>query len=187
MAPVKSINITTPCQQLWQQMDLVEAGRYCQSCCKTVIDFSVMTDKAIINYLGSQENVCGRFGDHQLTGLNDQLQRNKPSFAIFKRISLVAAVLMATPFARANAQKRHKTEYAQLRWKWHDTINIVPKQLTVANLKNELPVPSVKNTDLINETQLVSGTLGGVTISGVIDRPAITRVWTSIYDMLRAF
>ncbi len=112
MTRIKSISIPTPCLESWQQMTPVENGRHCQSCCKTVTDFAVMTDAEIISYLGKHQNVCGRFDDFQLLRINQQFQNQQSSFTLFKRIGLTAAVLMAIPFAKANAQKKHRTERA---------------------------------------------------------------------------
>lgn len=43
-------------------------GRFCDSCAKTVIDFSIMTDKQIQNYFiqHREEKICGRFKNTQL-------------------------------------------------------------------------------------------------------------------------
>lgn len=43
-------------------------GRYCDSCAKTVIDFSIMTDEEIHQYFTAHwgENTCGRFKNTQL-------------------------------------------------------------------------------------------------------------------------
>ncbi|WP_184550256.1 hypothetical protein [Mucilaginibacter sp. FT3.2] len=188
MAQIKSISIPTPCQQLWQQMVPVEQGRHCESCSKTVTDFTVMTDKEIISYLGRQNNVCGRFDDFQLIRINQQLQNNGQAFTLFKKIGLVAAVMIAIPFAKANAQKKHKTEQTPVLNTHRDTLNIIPKQLTAADIKNNSTAPMIKDQDLklVNVTQCLTGTIGGVTVSAV-SHPAIVRIWTSVYDMLREY
>ncbi|QEC79756.1 hypothetical protein [Mucilaginibacter ginsenosidivorax] len=188
MARTKSINIAKPCHELWQQMLPVDGGRHCQSCCKTVIDFSAMTDKEIINYLGRQSNVCGRFEDRQLVRINQQLQEKPTPFIFFKRVGLAAAVLMAIPFARANAQKKHKTEQAAVRQKHRDTLLMQPKHLTPADI-NITPVATAVKDDNLQLTYVangLSGRVGGVTVVG-FEKPAIVRVWTSIYDMLREY
>jgi hypothetical protein len=42
-------------------------GRHCAACCKTVVDFTNMTDREMIAWLSSAgQNVCGRFAPHQL-------------------------------------------------------------------------------------------------------------------------
>jgi len=189
MARTKSINITKPCHELWQQMVPVDGGRHCQSCCKTVIDFSPMADKEIINYLGRQSNVCGRFEDRQLIRINQQLQKRPMPFIFFKRMGLAAAVLMAIPFARANAQKKHKTEHTPVRQKHRDTLTLESKHLSPANLNISLVSAATKDEDLalVYAAHGLSGRVGGITVIGITKPAAIVRVWTSIYDMLREY
>jgi CarboxypepD_reg-like domain/Secretion system C-terminal sorting domain len=61
------IHIPEPCHEDWNKMTPTQQGRHCQSCCKQVIDFSAMTDAAIINYFAKgNEKICGRFANDQL-------------------------------------------------------------------------------------------------------------------------
>jgi hypothetical protein len=72
-----SIKLTIPeaCHEDWQKMQPNTDGRHCLSCQKTVVDFSLMTDKEILDYVSSKgDNLCGRFDQHQL---NRGLQENK--------------------------------------------------------------------------------------------------------------
>lgn len=44
-----------------------EQGRFCGSCQKTVVDFTMMSNQEVLNYfLKADHNVCGRFADDQL-------------------------------------------------------------------------------------------------------------------------
>ena len=64
------LQVPEPCHEDWKNMTAIEQGRFCQSCQKTVTDFSLMTDKEILLYLSNKGiAVCGRF-------TNDQLNRN---------------------------------------------------------------------------------------------------------------
>jgi hypothetical protein len=102
MLPVKSINIPQPCHENWNQMTPVEQGRHCTQCSKTVTDFTVMTNSQIINYLTQHGNVCGRFGESQLNGLNNYLTvEEKPGFS-WKKLTIAAAV--TSLFATMNAE-----------------------------------------------------------------------------------
>jgi hypothetical protein len=61
------LHIADPCHENWNNMSAAEQGRYCKSCCKTVTDFSMMTDKEILEVLSKTgENSCGRFNKDQL-------------------------------------------------------------------------------------------------------------------------
>ena len=80
------------------------AGRFCTHCSKTVIDFTVLTDKQIIDLLNTRkEELCGRFETGQL---NRDL--SKPQFSS-KRINrfkeLFAALLMFISAKEVTAAK----------------------------------------------------------------------------------
>jgi len=61
------LQIADHCHENWNSMTASEQGRYCQSCQKTVTDFSMMTDKEILSHLSRRDaDVCGRFTIDQL-------------------------------------------------------------------------------------------------------------------------
>jgi hypothetical protein len=61
------LTIPQPCQESWNEMTPVERGAFCKSCSKTVIDFSAMSDAAILHHLQSNKSeACGRFRNEQL-------------------------------------------------------------------------------------------------------------------------
>lgn len=45
------LQVPAPCQERWTDMQPTEKGRHCASCCKTVVDFTTMSDPDIIRYL----------------------------------------------------------------------------------------------------------------------------------------
>lgn len=61
-------SIEEPCHEDWNQMKPEAKGRFCESCSKTVVDFSSMSDFSIVNYLEGKKNesVCGRFTPNQM-------------------------------------------------------------------------------------------------------------------------
>jgi hypothetical protein len=188
MLPIKSIAIPTPCHVAWYAMQLVDGGRHCQSCCKTVTDFTAMTNTEIISYLSYHINVCGKFAPFQLNGLNQQLDQNKKSIALWKRVGVVAGIIVSIPFARANAQKKHKTEQAPVKFNHRDTLHLSVKGLGATDIKIEPVLPEIKNSDLTNMNgRLLLGTVGGIVASPTYIstiRSNVTQVWTSVYDML---
>lgn len=60
------ISIPTPCNENWQEMTVVDIGKFCSSCQKTVIDFTNISDREIINIFNKSNNLCGRFNENQL-------------------------------------------------------------------------------------------------------------------------
>lgn len=83
-----SIHIPKPCHESWDAMTPAQQGRFCQSCAKTVVDFSMMTDSEVLNYFTKNTgNTCGRFSD-------DQLQRPLQPIKQEKRKAWWIAALM---------------------------------------------------------------------------------------------
>lgn len=95
------LNIPEPCHENWNSMTAREQGRFCGSCQKTVVDFSMMTDKEIVDYISkASHHVCGRLS-------NDQLNKALPVTTTKRRFSLayVWNILLATLLiTKANAQ-----------------------------------------------------------------------------------
>ena len=61
-------HIPKPCHEDWNAMTPAEIGRHCNTCDKTVKDFTDLTDAEISKYLSehSGEKICGRFSSDQL-------------------------------------------------------------------------------------------------------------------------
>lgn len=70
MMKVKTVQyiIEEPCHEDWAKMKPEAKGRFCEACSKTVVDFSVMSDFSIVNYMTEKkdESVCGRFRPEQM-------------------------------------------------------------------------------------------------------------------------
>lgn len=116
----KGINykIEEPCHADWDQMKPEAKGRFCNSCSKTVVDFSNMSDFSIVNYLESNKHlsVCGRFEEKQLdkTYLLPKAQYSALGFDL----KAVALGLALSTFSALPSQAQNSTTIEQ-----HDTIN----------------------------------------------------------------
>lgn len=61
------LQVPEPCHENWNAMTSTQQGRFCMSCRKEVIDFSVMTDKEILAHISTaSKSICGRFCGDQL-------------------------------------------------------------------------------------------------------------------------
>lgn len=61
------IRIPRPCHENWENMTAQERGRFCGVCQTTVVDFSKMTDKEMLDYFSNTgQKICGRFSGNQL-------------------------------------------------------------------------------------------------------------------------
>lgn len=66
---MKNIHIPKPCNENWEIMSPQTKGRFCSVCSKCVIDFTQKQPEEIkqIFVERKDENICGRFHNHQLT------------------------------------------------------------------------------------------------------------------------
>ncbi len=96
------IQIPTVCEENWNEMTPVEQGRFCKLCSKEVVDFSTMSDSAVLNYLKSNKgNLCGRFYEDQLQRpLQETVVNRKSSWKII--FASIGSLLL---LIKSNAQK----------------------------------------------------------------------------------
>ncbi|HEX6427416.1 MAG TPA: carboxypeptidase-like regulatory domain-containing protein [Niastella sp.] len=99
------LHIPEPCHENWQNMTQQAQGRFCGSCQKTVVDFSVMTDKEILEYFSkTSQHVCGRFSNDQLNK-DLKVTDKKKRFSLAYVWNIILATLLMT---EANAQVKPK-------------------------------------------------------------------------------
>jgi len=112
MTSITNIHIPEPCHQQWQQMTPADNGRHCEQCCKTVVDFTKMSNNEIINHLSINRHVCGRIGEQQVNSINLQLVSQQPqNRGGWVKWMMAAALFVSTAYSRANAQNTtHPTE-----------------------------------------------------------------------------
>src|SRR5579864_5602847 len=61
------LRIANPCSENWDRMRPEEQGRFCSSCQKTVVDFTLMSDQEVLHWFASpRAGVCGRLLEGQL-------------------------------------------------------------------------------------------------------------------------
>lgn len=104
------LQIPEPCHENWNSMTPKEQGRYCGSCCKTVVDFSMMTDKEIVDYISkASHHICGRFSNDQLNkDISITEKKKRFSFAYLWNV-LLATFLITEANAQSKPVKKKKT------------------------------------------------------------------------------
>jgi len=86
-------------------------GRFCGSCAKVVVDFSVMTDNEVLNYLKKNSgSTCGHFTSDQLDRpiIETQLQPNKTWRYWLASIASLLVMLQRSAAQTATAMKQGK-------------------------------------------------------------------------------
>lgn len=112
---VMNISIPAPCHENWEHMQPEEKGRFCNACCKTVIDFTDMSPAAISAYLKAHhsQRICGRFKASQLTPQKTallSLTRSVWQSALGYTRKLAAVFLLLFAFSQhSQAQTAKKT------------------------------------------------------------------------------
>jgi hypothetical protein len=90
------IRIEDPCSESWDQMQPKEQGRFCSSCKKMVVDFTLMSDQEVLNWFATPPgSVCGRFREGQLNHeLIPQPERNNGRLGLWRY--LLAGLLLSS-------------------------------------------------------------------------------------------
>lgn len=163
---IENIKIGFNCSKDWDGMDEIPfRKKHCQSCNKTVTDFTQFTETEIIQYFegGKNRNSCGRFGDLQLSQLNRKLApEKKTSLAKY-----VAPLLLGTLLSNAACQTTeeicpssevniHEPEYAII----EQDIN----KDSLSNIKIHEPGYTIIEQD-INKDSLSSTKIKGIVVN----------------------
>ena len=79
------IQIPEPCNENWDKMTAANQGRYCSACSKVVVDFTMMSDKEILNHISTAgSKICGRVNNVQLNRtLTMPVEKKRISFSYF--------------------------------------------------------------------------------------------------------
>ena len=93
------LTIPKPCHENWDTMTPEDKGRFCGSCQKQVVDFSVMSDRQIAEFFKkpSTGSVCGRFMTDQLDREIAVPKKRIPWLKYFFQITIPAFLLSLKP------------------------------------------------------------------------------------------
>lgn len=160
-----SISIPQPCHQDWYKMTPNEKGRFCQSCSKTVVDFTKMNTDEIQDYIHNSRNqrICGHIKQSQLDTINLKI----PETIFNQKLSFHRVFILALLFSmgltlfncedeKGKAKKIESIEIVESHQKTIDTIinNNDTKTIQLDNNQRE-KVKSSKN--VVTETQPING------------------------------
>ncbi|MCB2406597.1 energy transducer TonB [Hymenobacter lucidus] len=102
--PILNVRLS-PCHEGWQQMTPTEQGRHCQSCNRTVVDFTAATqaDLEAARAASADGRLCGRFREAQLAPAQVQLRPKLRRFVV--ALVLVCGLGLSSGEAWAQLQK----------------------------------------------------------------------------------
>jgi hypothetical protein len=140
------ITIPKPCHEDWDQMTPDQTGRFCNSCAKSVIDFSNMKTPEIQAYFikNQGKNVCGRFKNEQINKFDIQV----PQSILQKKMPFHKAFILALFIAMGSSLfscKNHDNATLGKVSVVHDSVKKRPKD-TIAE-KEQLGKVDVRRYD----------------------------------------
>ena len=117
------LSIPEPCHEGWDKMSQVEKGRFCQSCQKTVVDFSQMSDNEVIEYISkASTQTCGHFYTDQLErSLVEQAEPKKSWWRRGWNVAAASLLFSTASYAQGNIKvKKAKTHTVAMEMKGDD-------------------------------------------------------------------
>lgn len=172
------ISIPKPCHEDWSKMTPNEKGKFCNSCAKTVVDFTQKSIPEIQEFLLENRNkkVCGHFYKKQL----DSIVIEIPEEVLYQNLSfsrmflLVMLITMGTTLFSCNSAngKKQKIENIVV----VDSIKKTTKQIDLKigvnkdSTNSEIPAPINKVVEIIPpeiEEVIINGMIMGDIVESV--------------------
>lgn len=112
-----SLSVAKPCSQKWANLIPVEDGAFCSSCNKVVVDFTQMSDEALIDFFSkTKDRTCGRFRPHQLTVYSRSMSvKVNPGMTLLKAGFVSLLLVLTSKQALAQNKKPATTEAVEKR------------------------------------------------------------------------
>ena len=110
------ISIPKPCNENWNSMSPNKNGRFCNSCDKTVIDFTKMNNPEISKYFSENSNnerICGHFKFNQIEteeSIKYNNLRNRLSRIKIKPIKAVAMFSLSLLFTLSSCMGKARID-----------------------------------------------------------------------------
>lgn len=163
------LKLDSPCHENWEAMSPNEQGRFCQSCQKSVIDFSSMTNREVVKTLLSTEGeICGRVNQYQLEhpiALSEPTHRNWLKYAA----SLIFPAMLLSKSAKSQSHGLMRVPPSAPKMNLETMIQQVSNrsfQLKGFVLDSTYKSPLEAATIRINGTQVQADSSGHFTIDG---------------------
>ena len=104
-----NIQIDKPCSEDFKTFKKTDKGGFCNSCKKTVVDFTKMNDQEIITYFNSDKSkTCGLFLESQLKSYsNPSISLNRKNTSTFA--SSLFGISLVSVLSLTNAYSQEKT------------------------------------------------------------------------------
>ena len=185
------LQIPEPCHEDWNKMAPGDKGRFCDSCQKTVHDFTGMSDAQLIAFFKkpSTGSVCGRFYNDQLERDFEIPRKRLPWMKYF--LQLIVPAFLFTSKAKAQGEPRLLgdtvlVDSSKTGKKLNESCSIKPDTNKSKKITGKLV--DEKGGVIPYATVLIKGTKSGVatdengnfSIDPFLNQPRTTLVFTSV-------
>ena len=149
----QKITIPEPCHENWDEMTPKDNGRFCLSCSKTVIDFTIMLPDEVQHFFiqNQSKNICGRFKKSQLDSITIQIpnqvlytQMHYSKMFLLALFIAMGTTLFSCQDKNGNKQKIDKVEVVEET----ELENNITKGKALRG-KNEIPPPPPPKVDQV--------------------------------------
>jgi hypothetical protein len=157
MTRIVQLNVPDACHEDWNLMTPEEKGRYCMACRKTVLDFTNMSDREVLQHIaGTSGNVCGRMHSDQVNrNMMVQRERRLPWLKYFFQFTLPA--IFVSLKTQAQDDKKPVVEQLQ-RMQKNAPDQLMPVSADANKFWVKGRVLAHDNTPLAYATVMVKGT-----------------------------
>ena len=113
MKPSITLQLPTPCNESWDDMQNTAEGKFCNQCSKELIDFTFFSHKQLTDHLLnlSSSEICGRFSPQQLNRNLFEEPASTNAYLSLPALVLAASSLLINP-TTSSAQVSSKTSSA---------------------------------------------------------------------------
>ena len=148
------IQISNPCHEEWSEMIDNNTGKFCNSCQKSVVDFTNFSDRELRSWFTeNQGKSCGKFKPEQLDRLisvkeNYRLNRFKPNLIAASLLAFLSvpklsdAKVVRTPFTQTDRYRKN-TSFEKKIEILGDTLKTIKGRVVDKDDKQPLPSVSV--------------------------------------------
>jgi hypothetical protein len=156
-----NLSVPEPCTENWDNMTPNERGRHCASCDKTVIDFSLFSDKQLIEFFSkATDKICGRIPKFQLE--RQIIFSEPPKHPFFNKLLFGTALAAGLTINAAAQQNDTKPQTTKTTKEKENIESINPAISQEIPMINESEEPRTDSTQ--NRPGEFIGVLGGITM-----------------------
>jgi hypothetical protein len=137
----KMITVPQPCSENWDAMQELEKSRFCATCQKCVIDFTILSDDEILKVINVKNaKICGRFNEKQINRVlktpNTYSIRYTKTFFSLTLASFLGFQndIHAKPFLKTHIEQLSKKDEKAIKVKYNPTDSVIKDEIIIRGI-----------------------------------------------------